>query len=276
MLSWLQPIANSCCGHPFSFQLRSILGWSGAREQPCSLRLGRYCPPSTQKEALLTWPLPDITAARGCSPQRPSEQDHLLAKFPEPLTEVGWALVLQSTAQPTSRQNRPRQLETSSHVLLLSVGQLGARTQCKSWPRGIPPPRECPKKSHLLESTPRGSEPSGDSKMQPGEEPLTHSCEVYLLLFSRSVMSDSLQPMDCSTSGFPVLLHLPELAQSHIHWCDAIQPSHPLSPPSPPAFNLSQHQGLFQWVSSSQQVAQVLELQLQHQSFQWTFRVDFL
>ena len=57
---------------------------------------------------------------------------------------------------------------------------------------------------------------------------------------------------------------------------DVIQPSHPLSSPSPPVFNLSQHQGLFQWVSSSPQVAKVLELQLQHQSFQWIFRTDFL
>ena len=57
-------------------------------------------------------------------------------------------------------------------------------------------------------------------------------------------------------------------------WC--IQPSHPLSSPSPPTFNLSQHQGLFQWVSSSHQVARLLELQLQHQTFQWVFRVDFL
>ena len=59
------------------------------------------------------------------------------------------------------------------------------------------------------------------------------------------------------------------------HWVsDAIQPSHPLSSPSPPAFNLSQHQGLFQWVSSSHQVAK--ELELQHPSFHWIFRVDFL
>ena len=64
-------------------------------------------------------------------------------------------------------------------------------------------------------------------------------------------------PKDCSTPGLPVHHHLLELAQAHVHWVgDAIQPSHPLSSPSPPAFNLSQHQGLFQWVSSSQQVAQ--------------------
>ena len=61
-----------------------------------------------------------------------------------------------------------------------------------------------------------------------------------------------------------------------VHWVgDAIQPPHPLSSPSPPAFNLSQHQGLFQWVCSSHQVANVMELQLQHQSFQWIFRVGF-
>ena len=57
---------------------------------------------------------------------------------------------------------------------------------------------------------------------------------------------------------------------------EAIQPSHPLLSPFPPAFNLSQHQGLFKWVSSLHQVAKVLELQLQHQSFQWIFRTDFL
>ena len=71
-------------------------------------------------------------------------------------------------------------------------------------------------------------------------------------------------PMDCSTPGFPVLHQLLELAQTHVHQVgDAIQPSRPLSSPSLPAFSLSQHQGLFQWMSSSHQVAKVLELQLQ-------------
>ena len=79
-------------------------------------------------------------------------------------------------------------------------------------------------------------------------------------------------PMDCSIPGSPVHHQLPELAQTHIHWVgDAIQASHPLSSPSL-AFNLSQHQGLFQCVSSSHQVAKGLELQLQPQSFQWIFR----
>ena len=84
-------------------------------------------------------------------------------------------------------------------------------------------------------------------------------------------------PMDCSTPGFPVHHQLPELAQIHAHWLgDAIKPSHLLSAASAPAFNLSQHQGLFQWVTSSHLVTKVLELQLQHQSFQWIFRTDFL
>ena len=69
--------------------------------------------------------------------------------------------------------------------------------------------------------------------------------------------------------GFPVHHQLPELDQPQVHYIsDAIQPSRPLSPPSPPTFDLSQHEGLFQCVSSSNQVAKVLELQLQHQSFQ--------
>ena len=84
-------------------------------------------------------------------------------------------------------------------------------------------------------------------------------------------------PVDCSTPGFPVHHQLLELAQTHVHRVsDAIQPSHPLLPSSPPAFSLSPHQGLFQWVGSLHQVAKVLVLQLQHQSFQWIFRTDFL
>ena len=83
--------------------------------------------------------------------------------------------------------------------------------------------------------------------------------------------------MDCSMPGFLVYHQLLEFAQTHVHWVgDAIQTSHPLSSPFPPTFNLSQHQGLFEWVSSLHQVTKVLEIQLQHQSFQWTFRTDFL
>ena len=107
-----------------------------------------------------------------------------------------------------------------------------------------------------------------------------HVCEfAYLLLFIQfsSVAQSCLtlfDPMDCSTPGLPVHCQLPEFTQTHVHQVsDAIQPSHPLSSPSP-AFNLFQYQDLFQWVSTSHQVANVFEFQ--HQSFQWIFRTDFL
>ena len=76
-------------------------------------------------------------------------------------------------------------------------------------------------------------------------------------------------PMNRSMPGLPVHHQPPEFTQTHVHWVsDAIQPSHPLSSPSSPTFNLSQHQGLFNWVSSLHQVAKVVEFHLQHQSFQ--------
>ena len=106
-----------------------------------------------------------------------------------------------------------------------------------------------------------------------------------LLIYSRSLLvcccsvtklcPTLCDPMNCSTPSFPVLHYLLNIAQTHVHWVsDAVQSSHPLSPTSPLALNLSQHQGLFQWVSSSHQGAKVLGLQ--HQSFQWIFRVDLL
>ena len=112
-----------------------------------------------------------------------------------------------------------------------------------------------------------------------------HGCFILLILQLSSVTQSCptlCNPMDCSMPGLPIHHQLPEFTQTHDHWGgDAIQPSHPLSSPSPPALNLSQHQGLFQWVSSSHQVAKVLEFQLQHQSFQWifrtiSFRIDWL
>ena len=95
--------------------------------------------------------------------------------------------------------------------------------------------------------------------------------------FSHSILSDSFNPMDCSLPGFPVHHQFPELTQTHVHRIgNAIQPSHSLLFPSPPTFDLSQHQGLFKCVNSSHQVANILEFQLQHQSFQWIFRIDGL
>ena len=100
---------------------------------------------------------------------------------------------------------------------------------------------------------------------------------IFLVVFVQSLrcVPTLWDPMDCSKPGFPVLHYLPKFAQTHVQLVnDAIQPSHSLSSPSPPTFNLSQHQGLFQWVRSSHQVVKVLELQLQ--SFQWIFRTDLL
>ena len=118
-----------------------------------------------------------------------------------------------------------------------------------------------------------GGHRTGDEEMLPTcgrfrQQQLQNYC-LSSVHFSCSVVSDC-HPMDCSTPGFPVHHQLLKLAQSHVHWVgDAIQPSHPLSSPSSPVLNLSQHQGFIKWVSSSHQVAKVLEFQLQHQSFQW-------
>ena len=105
-------------------------------------------------------------------------------------------------------------------------------------------------------------------------------CSASLILQFSSVAQwcpTLYDPMNCSTPGLPVHHKLSESTQTHVHWVsDVIQPSHPLSSPSPPALNLSQHQDLFKWVSFSHEVAKVLEFQLQHQSFPWTLRTDML
>ena len=109
---------------------------------------------------------------------------------------------------------------------------------------------------------------------------MTQNYAVYLCHQFSSFQSIScvrLHVTPCSTPGFSVHHQLLELAQTHVHQdSDAIQPSHHLSSPSSPPFNFSQHQVLFQWVSSLHQVAKVLEFQLQHQSFHWTPRTGLL
>ena len=104
------------------------------------------------------------------------------------------------------------------------------------------------------------------------------TCRFIIFQFSSGAPSClPFGPMDCSTPGLPVHHQLPEFTQTHVRWVhDAIQPSPPLLSPSPPALNLSQQQGLLKWVSSSHQVAKVLEFQLHHQSSQWIFRTDIL
>ena len=108
---------------------------------------------------------------------------------------------------------------------------------------------------------------------------LEHITGIYSVQFS-SVTQSCLtlcNPMNRSTPGLPVHHELPKFTQTHVHWVsDTIQPSHPLSSPSPPAPSPSQHQSLFQWVNSSHEVAKVLEFQLQHHSFQRNPRADLL
>ena len=114
---------------------------------------------------------------------------------------------------------------------------------------------------------------------------LKDACSLEEKLWPNSVQFGSVtqscptlcDPMNRSTPGLPVHHQVPEFTQTHVHRVsDAIQPSHLLSSPSPPAPNPSQHHSLFQWVNSSHEVAKVLEFQHQHQSFQWTFRINFL
>ena len=98
-----------------------------------------------------------------------------------------------------------------------------------------------------------------------------HTAKYFSYIYISSVQFSSVSqscpticdPMNCSTPGLPVHHQLPEFKQTHVHWVnDAIQPSRPLSSPSPPAPNPSQHQSLFQWVNSLHEVAKVLEFQL--------------
>ena len=124
----------------------------------------------------------------------------------------------------------------------------------------------------LLIKVKKESEKAG-LKLNIQKTKIVASSPISSVQFSRSVMSTLCNPMNSSTPGLPVHHQLPESTQTHVHWVgDAIQPSHPLSSPSPPAPNPSQHQGLFQRVSSPHQVAKVLAFHLQHQSFQWTSR----
>ena len=107
----------------------------------------------------------------------------------------------------------------------------------------------------------------------------TQNHRFHILQFSSLTKScpTLCDPVNRSTPGLPVHHQLPEFTQTHIHQVShAIQPSHPLLSPSPPAPNPSRHQSLFQWVNSSHEVAKVLDFQLQHHSFQRNPRADLL
>ena len=108
------------------------------------------------------------------------------------------------------------------------------------------------------------------------ELPHPYICSDQFSSFSQSYPT-LCDHMDHRSPSLPVHHQLPESTQTHAHWvCYAIQPFHPLSSPCPPSLNLSQHQGLFPWVSSSHQLGKVLEFQLQQQFFKWTSRTDLL
>ena len=149
----------------------------------------------------------------------------------DPISSLWWELLVQIETHPHLMFSSPTSGSPTPHLIFLLCPELLLWDLCSaaSW-----------------RQLRRGS---------AGSFSLTQSCLTLC------------DPMDCNTSSFPVLHHLLEFAQTHVHWVgDALQPSHPLLSPAPSAFIPSRHQGLFQWVGSSHQVAKVLELQ--HQSFQ--------
>ena len=136
-----------------------------------------------------------------------------------------------------------------------------------------------PKSMGHCKSSAKGEIHSSTNLLQEQEKNQINNLTLHLssVQFSSAAQScpTLCDPMNLSTPGLPVHHQLPEFTQTHVHRVsDAIQPSHPLSSPSPPALNPSQHQSLFRWVNSLHQVAKVLEFQLQHQSFQWTPRAN--
>ena len=164
-----------------------------------------------------------------------------------PWSEV-WGLVLQDSVSwpwPSLCAHLPP--ETSSHLSLLALESL-------LWPRIL---------LHRYRGLPRrlSGKKSACQCKRHGFDPWVRKIPWYRKWQFSSVQWLShvqlfFDPMDCSTLGLPAHHHLLEFTQIHVHWVsDAIQPSHPLSFPSPPALNFSHHQGLFKWVSSSHQVA---------------------
>ena len=175
--------------------------------------------------------------------------------------------------------------ELSNNLKLLLVGFEHSPSIYKSWHHGF---NGCPSRGHLVISL--GFWPRGKLVFPKGiKEELLKNCTsispprstvedfvIFSVQFSCSVVSNSLWPHGLQHARLPRLSPTHGANSNSCRVGDIIQPYHPLSFPSLPAFNLSKHQGLFQWDSSSHQVAKVLEFQLQHQSFQWIFRTDFL
>ena len=171
-------------------------------------------------------------------------------------------------------RGRNRPWHYSSPIL---VSELALLLQLLTTVEGVPCDRGHGVQNNILAGAKKGLPSLGSWKVL---RKYSRRALSFKLLCCCSVTQSCLtlcDSVDCNTPDFPVLHHLPERAHTHVHWVgDATQPSVHLPSLSPPAFNLSQHQGLSQWVSSLHQVAKVLKFQLQHQSFQWLFRTDFL
>ena len=175
----------------------------------------------------------------------------------------------------TDENNVCRQL--SDRHSILSLARESCLPVAKLWALTIDPvPEQSPSPGILTKKEWQGSRAAHSAAFHEGSWDGTTGTSDQI----RSVtqLGPTLcDPMNCSMPGLPVRHQLPEFTQTHVHRVgDAIQPSHPLSSPSPPAPNPSQHQGLFQWVNYSHEMAKVLEFQLQHQSFQWTSKTDLL
>ena len=138
--------------------------------------------------------------------------------------------------------------------------------------------QSCPTLCGPIDGSPLGSSVHGIFQARVLEwVAIAFSIVLYSVQFSCSSSPTLCDPMNRSTPGLPAHHQLPEFTQTHVHRVsDAIQPSHPLSSPSPPALNPSQHQSLFQRVNSLHEVAKVLEFQLQHHSFQRNPMADLL
>ena len=219
------------------------------RAFPVYLSRPNYPPPSPTPASYTLWNPP--TSGPSWL-QHPSPNNHrivsgLLKRLHTDLMPLVSAPL---TSFPCSRQ-------TGSSEMSVWLGHSWGQTSGFSKPLG----------QRFLDLNPKACEGCLPSDPQPNA--LLPFCFFWCCSVTKSCPS-LCHSRDCSTSGFPVLHCLPELAQTHVHWVgDAMQPCHPQSPPSSPALNVSQHQGLFQWVGSSYQVAKVLEFQHQPLGNAW-------
>ena len=160
-------------------------------------------------------------------------------------------------------------MEVQSHLMGKNNRQLSQRVcGCRYWGKGLFP-----------ESVPHHECECSSVSFCPQNCPVSVDsicAKDFCFLCGGVCCSVALwDPRDCSTPGFPVLHYLLEFTQTHVHWVShAIQPSHPLPPPSPPALSLSQHRSIFQGASSSHQVAKVFAFKMQENKILWVFYLN--